>query len=88
MYKLILSKRAVKDAELIKRAGLETKVKKLLKLIQDDPFKTPPAVKSLTGELKGMMSRRINRQHRLVYTVDPEDKVVHILRMWTHYKDL
>ncbi|MCO6449027.1 MAG: Txe/YoeB family addiction module toxin [Ignavibacteriales bacterium] len=40
----------------------------------------------LTGNLKGFISRRINKQHRLVYEVLEEEKIIKVLRMWTHYE--
>jgi Txe/YoeB family toxin of toxin-antitoxin system len=58
----------------------------LIKIIEKDPFQSPPRYKSLRGELKGCFSRRINIQHRLVYEVLEKEKIVHILRMWTHYE--
>lgn len=30
--------------------------------------------------------RRINIQHRLVYEVLEDEKVIRIIRMWTHYE--
>jgi toxin YoeB len=36
-------------------------------------------------DLTGACSRRINIQHRLVYQVLDEERVVKILRLWTHY---
>ena len=38
------------------------------------------------GDLAGACSRRINIQHRLVYQVLERDRVVKVLRMWTHYE--
>ena len=40
----------------------------------------------LTGDLSGLYSRRINRQHRTIYEVTKVKKEIHILRMWTHYE--
>jgi toxin YoeB len=55
----------------------------LLEIIASDPFQSPPRYESLCGELSGCFSRRINLQHRIVYEVFIEKKVL-ILRMWTH----
>jgi toxin YoeB len=59
---------------------------KLLELIQHDPFVYPPAFECLKGDLKGLISRRINQQHRLVYEVIEEDSLIKVYRMWTHYQ--
>jgi Txe/YoeB family toxin of toxin-antitoxin system len=85
-WEVILSKQAVKDAKKIRRAGLKTQTRRLLEALQDDPFKTPSRFEKLTGNLAGFYSRRINIQHRLVYRVERERRVVHVLRMWTHYE--
>jgi len=83
---VILSKQAVKDLKKIWQAGLVSKTMLLLKTLQDDPFATPPRYESLVGNLKGFYSRRINIKHRMVYAVDIDEYVVHILRCWTHYE--
>ena len=85
-WKVILSKKAVKDAIKLKKAGLKPQAEKLLELLIEDPFKTPPAYEKLVGNLKGFYSRRINIQHRLIYRVDNGKKIVHALKMWTHYE--
>lgn len=86
MYRVVFSKQAGKDREKVKRAGLEKRVRALLELISEDPYRMPPPYEKLVGELRGFYSRRINVQHRLVYTVREEEKTVVIARMWTHYE--
>jgi len=85
-WSVILSRQATKDLKKIKRVGLSQQVKHLLEAIQQDPFINPPRYEKLVGNLKGFYSRRINIQHRLVYSVDYDSNTVHILRMWTHYE--
>ena len=85
-WRVILSRKAVKDAKKLARAGLKEQAERLLQLLQQDPHASPPRVEKLVGNLAGYYSRRINIQHRLVYRVDREQKVVHVLRMWTHYE--
>lgn len=86
MYKIKYSKAALKDADNLKAAKLDTKAKKLIEILREDPFKTPPPYEKLVGDLKGLYSRRINIQHRLVYEVDTADNTVYIYRMWNHYE--
>ncbi len=86
MYKLYFTSRAQKDAKLIKASNLKEKVEQLLKLIQHDPYIYPPEFEILKGDLKGAISRRINKQHRLVYQVLEEEKAIKIIMMWTHYE--
>jgi toxin YoeB len=85
-YKIVYSKQAQKDALKLKKSDLKEKALELLKILEGDPFKNPPRYESLIGDLKGCYSRRINIQHRIVYEVFEEEKIVRVLRMWTHYK--
>lgn len=86
IWNVVLSKKAVKDAKKLKRAGLKSEAERLLNVLKINPFKTPPRYEKLVGNLQGFYSRRINIQHRLVYSVGEEQNVVHVLRMWTHYE--
>jgi Txe/YoeB family toxin of toxin-antitoxin system len=86
IWNVILSKKAVKDAKKLKRTGLKSEAERLLNILQTNPFKSPPRYEKLVGNLQGFYSRRINIQHRLVYSIDEEQNVVHVLRMWTHYE--
>jgi Txe/YoeB family toxin of toxin-antitoxin system len=85
-WTLVYSKHAQKDAKKLTEAGLKGKAQELLKLLEVDPFQSPPAYEKLVGDLKGAYSRRINIQHRLVYEVFVAEKTVRVLRMWTHYE--
>lgn len=88
-YKILITKAALKDREKIKgNKALESKVKNLIELISKNPYETPPSFEKLKGDLDGLISRRINIQHRLVYEVYEEEKVVKIISMWTHYENL
>ena len=87
MWTIKFTKNAEKDKKLIKSAGLEIKVKKLLNLISENPYKNPPSYEKLVGDLNGYCSRRINLQHRLVYKVYEDIKTVVVHSMWSHYGD-
>lgn len=84
-YTLVYTKQAQKDAKKLKGTPLAAKAKKLLKHIENAPFGVPPPFEKLLGDLAGAYSRRINIQHRLVYQVLQKQKVVKVLRLWTHY---
>ena len=85
-YKILLSKQAQKDAKKVEKAALKNKVLLLISILKRDPFFYPPFFEKLKGDLEGFYSRRINKQHRLVYEVNEEKKIVRVLRMWTHYE--
>ena len=83
----LFTKQAQKDAKNIAKAGLRAKVEGLLELLANDPLQMPPPFEKLVGDLDGAYSRRINIQHRLVYQILKREKVVKVLRMWSHYGD-
>jgi toxin YoeB len=85
-WEIVYTKQAIKDSRKIVEAGLKEKVMVLLDIIVQDPFKNPPTYEKLVGDLTGAYSRRINIQHRLVYQVFQDKKIVRVLRMWTHYE--
>lgn len=86
MYTIYFSSRAEKDKKLLKKANLDKKAIQLLDLIMENPIETPPRYEKLVGDLKGYYSRRINLQHRMVYEVDENKKIIRILSMWSHYE--
>lgn len=85
-YSLVYTRQAQKDAKKFKGTHLADKVNKLLAVISEIPFANPPPFEALAGDLKGAYSRRINIQHRLVYEVLEDKKIVKVLRLWTHYE--
>jgi Txe/YoeB family toxin of toxin-antitoxin system len=85
-WQLVYAKAAQKDAQKLSSAGLKEKAQLLLNIIRDNPFQNPPPYEKLIGDLSGAYSRRINIQHRLVYEVVEQERVVKVLRMWSHYE--
>jgi len=85
-YQILFTNQAKKDAKKFKGTQLAKKAKELLALMEEDPFQDPPPFEKLIGDLKGAISRRINIQHRLVYQVYSDEKIIKVLRMWTHYE--
>jgi len=97
-YKLVFTKLAEDDARKLEQARLDKRAIDLLKIIKNTPYQNPPSYEKLFGDLKGMYSRRINIQHRLIYAVfsnntNEKDSdgvlyegIVKVLKMWTHYE--
>ncbi len=85
-YKIVFSKSATKNIPNLKAANLAEKVKKLLDIIREDPFRNPPPYEKLVGDMSGLYSRRINIQHRLVYKVYEEEKTIQVVSVWSHYE--
>jgi toxin YoeB len=85
-WRVVFTKQAQKDAHKLVAAGLRSNAERLLNVLAEDPFRSPPPFEKLVGDLAGAYSRRINIQHRLVYQVLREEHTVKVLRMWTHYE--
>ncbi|MBK9579330.1 MAG: Txe/YoeB family addiction module toxin [Fibrobacterota bacterium] len=85
-WSLVFCKQAQKDAQKLASAGLKAKAQLLLSVLSKDPFTNPPPYEKLVGDLAGAYSRRINIQHRLVYQVLEAERLVKVIRMWTHYE--
>ncbi|QUX97215.1 Txe/YoeB family addiction module toxin [Marinomonas sp. CT5] len=85
-WKLVYTKQAQKDAKKLASSGLKSKAQELLNFIAQDPFQKPPPFEKLVGDLSGAYSRRINIQHRLVYQVLEAEKLIKVLRLWSHYE--
>lgn len=84
---VVYAKQALKDAKKLKAAGLKPKAEELIAILKIDPLQKPPNFEKLLGDLAGAYSRRINIQHRLVYEVFAEERIVRVLRLWTHYEE-
>lgn len=85
-WQIVYANAACKDAKKAAAAGFKPKVQALIGILEVDPFQNPPPYEKLVGDLSGAYSRRINIQHRLVYEVFMHERVVRVLRMWTHYE--
>jgi toxin YoeB len=86
MWRVVFTKQVQKDAKKLIAAGLRSKAEDLLIILRENPYQAPPPFEKLLGDLSGACSRRINIQHRLVYQIFDDDKVVKVIRMWTHYE--
>ena len=85
-WELVFTKQAQKDAKKLAGTGLKPKAEKLLEILKENPFQNPPPYEKLVGDLSGAYSRRINIQHRLVYQVYEKERIIKIIRLWTHYE--
>ena len=85
-WRIVFTKQAQKDAKKLTAAGLRSKAERLLDILRENPYQTPPPFEKLVGDLAGAHSRRINIQHRLVYEILNKEKMVKVIRMWTHYE--
>ena len=85
-WRVVFTRQAAKDAKRVAKAGLKEKASYLIRVLSEDPYRSPPPFEKLLGDLAGSYSRRINVKHRLVYQVLEAERTVKVLRMWTHYQ--
>lgn len=85
-WQVVYTKQAQRDAKKLTSSGLKSKAQELLAILAEDPFKRPPPFEKLVGDLAGAYSRRINIQHRLVYEILEDERIVKVLRLWSHYE--
>jgi toxin YoeB len=85
-WRLVYTKQAEKDAKKLSRSGLKPQAERLLAILKENPYRTPPPFERPVGDLSGACSRRINIQYRLVYQILDDIKTVKVIRMWTHYE--
>jgi len=86
MYNIKYTKAAQKHIPLLKSAKLDKQAKALIEIVKSNPYQNPPPYEKLVGNFKGLLSRRLNRQHRFIYEVFEEEKTIKIISMWTHYE--
>ena len=87
-YTLVFSETALDDIEKHKKAGdkiILKKIEKLLNELMEHPKTGTGQPEMLKHELTGLYSRRINKKHRLVYSINEEVIIVHVLSAWAHY---
>ena len=85
-WDIVYTKQAQKDARKLASSGLKPKAIKLLEILATNPYQNPPPYEKLVGDLSGAYSRRINIQHRLVYQIYNDERIVKVIRLWTHYE--
>ena len=85
-WRVVLTKQAQKDAKKLSTFGLKQKAEALINILRENPYQVPPPFEKPIGDLAGAYSRRINIQHRLIYEILNEEKIIKIVRMWTHYE--
>jgi len=85
-WELVYTRQTRKDAKKIAGSGLKPKAQAFLAILADNPYQNPPPYEKLMGNLAGAYSRRITIQHQLVYQIHPQERVVKVIRLWTHYE--
>ena len=85
---IIFLKQAEKDREYWKKSGnkiIMNRITDLLKDIAAHPYTGIGKPEPLKYELSGYWSRRINAEHRIIYSVHEEIVTVYVFSMRYHY---
>ena len=83
-FNVKIKKNVLKDLPKLKNSNLHNRFDSLVEILRRNPFETPPPYEKLVGV--PYYSRKLNVQHRLVYSVDKEKKIVIIESVWSHYE--
>ena len=83
VWTIKFSRNALKDAKKLRSANLASSVKKLVEILKQNPYQPP--YEKLSGNLQSYYSRRINIKHRLVYSIDEDNKMSKVVSVWSHY---
>ena len=85
-FPLDFSDQATEDITYHKKAGNKALLKKMLVLLEEiseHPFTGTGKPEALKHDLAGKWSRRINREHRLIYEV--KDNEIIVVSLKGHY---
>ena len=85
---IIFTHQAEKDLQYWKRTGNKAIMERITTLLKDialHPYIGIGKPEPLRYELSGYWSRRINSEHRIIYTVNDDTVVVYVLSMRHHY---
>ena len=88
---VIYSVKAQKEREFWKKSGNKAIMSKIAALIEDiqlHPYEGIGKPEPLKYELSGLWSRRINKEHRIIYKVTEENtiEILDILSLKGHYE--
>ena len=86
MWQIDLKKSVLKDLANIKKSGLTKQFDDVYKQLKVDPYSPTQRFEKLKPPVDGKYSRRVNGQHRVVYQINNETKIVTILSAYGHYE--
>ena len=75
------------DIPKLEKAGLKQDFDEIVTILKKNPFSRERNMELMKPKNKQIYSMRINIQHRVVYTVHKQDKVVKIWSAWSHYQN-
>lgn len=85
-YSIQIKNSAKVDLRKIKQSNLRAQFDKVIQTLREDSYLPTQSFEKLKPTHEGRYSRRLNRQHRVVYRVNEDEKIVEIYSAWTHYE--
>lgn len=85
-YTVKIKNSAKSDLKKLKRSHLTEQFIEIMETLKSNPYEASQSFEKLEPKNLKRYSRRINHQHRVVYTVDDQNKEVLILAAWSHYE--
>jgi len=84
-YTIVIKNSAKVDLKKIKQSKLKPRFLEIIHTLKINPFYPNQSFEKLHPYQLNMYSRRLNHQHRVVYTTDESNKIVYIISAWSHY---
>lgn len=86
MWQVKIRNSAKSDLKKIKQSNLKNSFIKIVNQLKSDPYKNNQGFEKLVPPIEKKYSRRINIQHRVVYSINDDKKIVNIWSAWSHYE--
>ena len=85
----VIPHRDVKKADIpkLEKVGLKQDFDEIVKILKKNPYSRERNMELMKPKNKQIYSMRINIQHRVVYTIHKQDKIVKIWSAWSHYQN-
>lgn len=85
-WQVNIKKSAWAALKKVLKSPIRPSFESIIKVLTTDPYLAIQSFEKLTPPAAGYYSRRINGQHRVVYRIDNENRVVDIYSCWAHYE--
>lgn len=85
-YRVVIKNSAKSDLKKLKRSHLQQSFMQVVADLKSDPYQPTQSFEKLQPTSRGLYSRRINSQHRVVYDINDDTQTVTIYAAWSHYE--
>lgn len=88
-YQVQFTEKALQGIEKLKKSGNKSLLRKLKTLLDEHtmhPYSGTGQPEQLKHDFTGFWSRRLNREHRIVYAIDEKIITVTVISVIGHYR--